>query len=79
MSPKGVKGLEFPYQHEMDYKIQSWGARVAQSVKRLPSAQVVTPGSWDRFPHGAPCSVGSLLLSLPLPTAPLLVLSLSNK
>uniref|UniRef100_A0A452UL70 Disco interacting protein 2 homolog C n=1 Tax=Ursus maritimus TaxID=29073 RepID=A0A452UL70_URSMA len=28
------------------------------------------PGSWDRVPHRAPCSVGSLLLPLPLPAAP---------
>ena len=33
-------------------------------------AQVVIPGSWDRVPHRAPCSAGSLLLPLPLPTAP---------
>ena len=25
-------------------------------VERLPLAQVVIPGSWDRVPHGAPCS-----------------------
>ncbi|VCW77697.1 unnamed protein product, partial [Gulo gulo] len=31
---------------------------VAQSVKRLPPAQVMTPGSWDRALHWAPCSVG---------------------
>ncbi|XP_064427490.1 nucleic acid dioxygenase ALKBH1 isoform X1 [Mirounga angustirostris] len=36
-------------------------------VKRLPSAQVMIPGSWDRAPHRAPCSAGSLLLPLPLP------------
>ena len=51
----------------------TWGA---QSVKCLPSAQVMIPGSWDRVPHWAPCSVGRLLLLLPLP---LLVLSLSVK
>ena len=43
-------------------------------VKRLPSAQVMIPGSWDRAPHRAPCSEGSLLLPLPLP---LLVFPLS--
>ena len=40
---------------------------VAQLVKPLPSAQGVIAGSWDRVPHQAPSSVGSLLLSLPLP------------
>ncbi|CAD7677121.1 unnamed protein product [Nyctereutes procyonoides] len=43
------------------------GAWVAQSVKPLPSAQVMIPGSWDRAPHGTPCSAGSLLLPLPFP------------
>ena len=47
---------------------------VAQSVKCLPSAQVMISGSWDQALHQAPCSAGSLLLLLPLP---LLVLSLS--
>ena len=41
---------------------------VAQLVKCLPSAQVMIPGSWDQVPHWAPCSVGSLLLPLLLPT-----------
>ena len=49
---------------------QKWGTCVAQPVKHLPSAQVMIPGSWDRAPHWAPCSAGSLLLSLPLPAAP---------
>ena len=43
------------------------GAWVAQSIKHLPSAQVMIPGSWDRALHQAPCSVGGLLLPLPLP------------
>ena len=42
-----------------------WGAQVAQSVKHLPLAQVVIPGSWEP-PHWAPCLVGSLLPPLPL-------------
>ncbi|XP_034866328.1 membrane cofactor protein-like isoform X10 [Mirounga angustirostris] len=51
---------------------------VAQSVKRLPSAQLMIPGSWDRVPHQALCLAGSLLLLLPLPaTHPACVLSLS--
>ena len=42
-------------------------------LKPLPSAQVMNSGSWDRAPHRALCSAGSLLppfLSLPasLPT-----------
>ena len=36
------------------------GTWVAQSVE--PLAQVMMPGSWDRAPHQAPCSVGSLFL-----------------
>jgi len=40
---------------------------VAQSVKLLPSAQVIILGFWDQAPCWAPSSVGSLLLSLPLP------------
>jgi len=49
---------------------------VAQSAKRLPSAQVMISGSWDRVLPQAPCSAGSLLLPLPLPL-PLLVHTLS--
>ena len=40
---------------------------MAQLVKHLPLAQVMILGSWDRAPHRAPCSAGSLLLPLPLP------------
>ena len=52
------------------------GAWVAQLVKRLPLAQVMNPGSWDRTLHGAACSAGNLFLPLPL-LLPLLVLSFS--
>ena len=56
------------------------GTWVAQSVGHLPSAWVMTPGSWDRAPHLASCSVGSLLLPLPLPaTLPACVLFLCVK
>ena len=44
-------------------------AWVAQSVKLLPSAQVMIPGSWDQVPHQVPCSAGacfSRCLCLPL-------------
>ena len=51
-------------------------AWVAQSVRHLPSAQIMIPESWDPAPHWAPCSAGSRLLPLPLPL-PLLVCSLS--
>ena len=54
--------------------MQIWGTWVAQSVKHLPLAQVMILGSWDPAAHGALCSVGSLLLPLPLP---LLVFPLS--
>ena len=56
---------------------RSRGAWVAQSVKHLPSAQVMILGSWDQVPHQAPCSAGSLLLSLPLPLLLPLLCSLS--
>ena len=40
--------------------------RLDGSVKHLPLAQVMIPRSWDQASHRAPCSVGSLLLPLPL-------------
>ena len=43
--------------------------RVAQSVKRLPLAQVMIPGSWVRALQQAPCSGGSWLVPLS-PSAP---------
>ena len=46
-------------------KILARDAWVAQLVKQLPLAQVMIPASWDRVPHRAPCSAGSLLLPLP--------------
>ena len=45
-------------------------------VERLSSARVMIPLSWDRAPHQAPGSAGSLILPLALPL-PLLLLSLS--
>ncbi|XP_064438058.1 protein FAM98C isoform X2 [Mirounga angustirostris] len=62
--------------------VQSWEHLGGSIVKCLPSAQVMIPGSWDRAPHRAPCSAGSLLLSpSPTPTAcvPSLAVPLSNK
>ena len=41
------------------------GSQDAQSVKRLLTAQVMIPGSWDGISHWAPCSAGSLLPPLP--------------
>ena len=58
---------------------RSRGAWVAQAVKHLPSVQARTPGSWDRAPHQAPCSGGSLHLPLPLPHPPAHVLSQRDK
>ena len=57
----------------------AWGA---QLVKRLPSAQVMILGSWDRGPCRDPCSMGRMFLVLPLhllANAPAYALSLSNK
>ena len=58
-------------------KIHLWHAWVAQSVKHLPSAQVMISGSWDWVPHGVPYSAGSLLLPLPLPLPTVYVCMLS--
>ena len=46
-----------------------WGTWVAQSVKHLSLAHVLTPESWDGAPCWATCSVGSPFtpLLLPLP------------
>ena len=56
------------------------GAWVAQWVKPLPLAQVMISGSWDRVPHRALCSAGSLLPSLSLPASTSTCdFSLSNK
>ena len=56
----------------MNEKNVSQGNWVTQSVKHLTSAQGMIPGSRDgaRVPHGASCSVRSLLLPFPLTTAP---------
>ena len=43
---------------------------MAQSVEQLPSAQIMSSGSWDGAPRQTPCSVGSLLLPLPLSLTP---------
>jgi len=59
----------------IDQQVEEKGISVAQLVKYLLSAQAVISESWDQAPRRAPCSVGSLLLSLLLPF-PLLVLSL---
>ena len=51
---------------------------LAQSVKRLPLAQVMISGSWDWILHQVPCISVSLCLSLPL-LMHTLSLSLLNK
>ena len=56
---------------------------MAESVERLPSAQVTIPGSWDQAPYHIPAeqeAYFSLSLHLQLPSLVLsLSLSLSNK
>ena len=44
-----------------------WGTWVVQSVKHLPSAQVMVLGSQDRVLLLAPYLAGGLLLLFPLP------------
>ena len=60
----------------MEVNVKSKRNWVAQSVKWLPSAWVMISGSWNHAPHWALCSMGSLLLPLPLP-ATLLACALS--
>ena len=65
---------------EASYKVGRRGAWVAQWDKPLPLVQVMISGSWDRVPHRALCSAGSLLPPLSLPASlPTCNLSLSNK
>ena len=35
-------------------KEQRWGSWMAQSIKHLPSDEVMIPGSWDQALHWAP-------------------------
>ena len=60
-------------------KVRIWGAWAPQSVKCLPVAQVMILRSWDQALCRASCSLGSLLLPLPLPAAPPAVLAHSVK
>ena len=39
----------------MKVKKKDLGHLGGSVVERLPSAQGVIPGSWDRVPHRAPC------------------------
>ena len=49
-------------------------------MAQLPLAQVMIPESWDGALRPVPCSLGSLLLPLPLPSAsPACVLCQVNK
>ena len=72
--PRGTQGPSLMGKGLPDFKESPEGCLGGSLVKRLPLAQVMFPGSWDRAPHRAPCSTGSLLLPLPLP---LLVFPLS--
>ena len=51
-SDYGLKGKK---RGKKGKKRGSWGA---QSVKRLPLAQVMISRSWDQVLHQAPCSAG---------------------
>ena len=35
--------------------LSSWASAFGSAVGRLPLAEGVIPGSWDRIPHRAPC------------------------
>ena len=65
------------WEAKMTPTFRFWGTWLVQSVKHLPSAQVMIPGSWDGAPHWASCSAGSLLLPPPLPPPPAHAFSLS--
>ena len=45
------------------------GAWLAQRAGPLPLAQIMDSGSWDRAPHWALCSAGSLFPPLSLPAS----------
>ena len=47
------------------YRAEIWGIRVAQSVKCLPLAQVMIPGSWDQAPYWICFFLPHCLLPLP--------------
>ena len=64
---------------EMKLKHWSVGVPVWLSQLSLASARVMISGFWDGAPHRAPCSVRSLLLSLPLSPACDLFLSQIKK
>ena len=77
--PRAVSGrtqMLQPQPHVLISKTFLLGACVAQSVKHLPSAQVMISESRDQAPHQVLCSVRSRLLPLPLCA---LLLSLSLK
>ena len=72
-----IKGLNTPIKRQ---RLAEWikntlsrSTSVAQSVKHLPWSHVMISGSWDRAPCRAPCSVGSLLLPLPLTFSPIML------
>jgi len=70
----GITG--HPHAKKMNLGAPGWLSWLG--IRFLISAQVMISGSWDRVPHRAPCSVGSLLLPLPA-TPPACALSLSRE
>ena len=76
-----MKGAtHFLFLHEKELDGGTWKAQWKVPGKPLPLAQVMISGSWDRDPHWALCSAGSLLPPLSLLAAlPPCNLCLSNK
>jgi len=61
---KPIRQDERNKKHQNCNKRGTW---VAQSVKHLPSAQVMIPRSWDQALHRVPCSARSLSSLCPSP------------
>ena len=69
-NPKNIPLWQFLFHKNWSFlpnKNEYWGAWVAQLVECLPSAQIVTSGSWDPVLCQDPYSAGSLLHPLPHP------------
>ncbi|XP_034849345.1 sorting nexin-6 isoform X2 [Mirounga leonina] len=58
-------GPDFLSEEDRGVRNLNLGGRPDGSViKHLPSAQVMIPGSWDRAPHRAPCSLKAINVDL---------------